>query len=157
MVWSALRVLPPALSSAWPPTTTRLSWTVTVRLAIYPAAGTESDHRGTQTPLHQMRRGAKHAAAQRLRAILANDDRAVTLHTVAARTDRALLPTTVAALLDRDDQRRAQRAQTWRQHCAETRRIQASYENLIATSAHTAQRERKPQCGTRLRARNVNA
>ena len=69
-----------------------------------------------------MGRGTTHAAAHALHMILtANDDRARTMHAVAARTDRELLRPKVAALLDRNDQRRADRAQAWRQHSAPKR------------------------------------
>ena len=92
-------------------------------LAIYPAVTNEAHqhHHGADTGIHQMHRGTKHAAAQAFHTILtANDDRAATMHTVAARADRELLPAAVAALLDRNDQRRADRAQAWRQHTAQT-------------------------------------
>jgi hypothetical protein len=64
-----------------------------------------------------MHRGTKHAAAHALQTIVtANDDRAATKHAVAQRTDRQLLPAVVAALLERNDERRAERARTWRHH-----------------------------------------
>jgi hypothetical protein len=94
-----------------------------------------------------MRRGTKHAAAHALHSILtANDDRTRTMHTVAARTDRQLLPTIVAALLDRNDQRRAQRAQAWRQYSAQTRARDAAFER-IATRQRAAKRERSRGMG----------
>jgi hypothetical protein len=113
-------------------------------LAIYPAVANEADHhrRGADTDIHQMHRGTKHTAAQCFRMILANDDRAATMHTVAARTDRELLPTVVAALLDRNDQRRAHRAEAWRQHTAQTRPHETAYERITATTRLAAQRER---------------
>ena len=90
-----------------------------------------------------MRRGTKHAAAHALHTILtANDDRAATMHTVAARTDRELLPAAVAALLDRNDQRRADRAQAWRQHTAQNRARDAAYQRLTATTQQAAPRQR---------------
>jgi hypothetical protein len=90
-----------------------------------------------------MRRGTKHAAAHALHTILtANDDRPRTMHAVAARTDRGLLPTAVAALLDRNDQRRADRAQAWRQHIAQTRAREAAYQRFAATTQQAAERER---------------
>lgn len=63
-------------------------------LAIYPAVSNEADHhrRGAHTGIHQMHRGTTHAAAQGLQMIVANDDRAATMHTVAARTDPELCP-----------------------------------------------------------------
>jgi ATP-dependent exoDNAse (exonuclease V) alpha subunit len=114
-------------------------------LAIYPAVinETHQHHHGADTGIHQTRRGTKHAAAQAFHTILtANDDRAATMHTVAARTDRELLPAAVAALLDRNDQRRADRAQAWRQHTAQNRARDAAYQRLTATTQQAAQRQR---------------
>jgi conjugative relaxase-like TrwC/TraI family protein len=114
-------------------------------LAIYPAVTNEADqhHHGADTGLHQTHRGPKHAAALAFHTIVtANDDRAATMHTVAARTDRDLLPAAVAALLDRNDQRRADRAQAWRQHTAQNRARDAAYRRLTATTQQAAQRQR---------------
>ena len=114
-------------------------------LAIYPAVTNEADqhHHSADTGIHQMHRGTKHAAAHALHMILtANDDRARTMHAVAARTDRDLLPTIVAALLDRNDQRRAHRAQAWRQHTAQTRAREAAYQRFTATRQQATQRQR---------------
>jgi ATP-dependent exoDNAse (exonuclease V) alpha subunit len=114
-------------------------------LAIYPAVTNEADqhHHGADTGIHHMHRGTKHAAAHALHTIVTtNDDRAATMHTVAARTDRELLPTTVAALLDRNHQRRADRAQAWRQHTAQNRARDAAYQRLTATRQQAAQRQR---------------
>ena len=114
-------------------------------LAIYPAVTNETHqhHHGADTGIHQTHRGTKHAAAQAFHTILtANDDRAATMHTVAARTDRELLPAAVAALLDRNDQRRADRAQAWRQHTAQNRARDAAYQRLTATRQQAAQRQR---------------
>jgi len=114
-------------------------------LAIYPAVTNEAHqyHPGADTGIHQTHRGTKHAAAQAFHTILtANDDRAATMHTVAARTDRELLPAAVAALLDRNDQRRADRAQAWRQHTAQNRAREAAYQRLTATTQQAAQRQR---------------
>jgi AAA domain/TrwC relaxase len=114
-------------------------------LAIYPAVTNEAHqhHHGADTGIHQTHRGTKHAAAQAFHTILtANDDRAATMHTVAARTDRELLPAAVAALLDRNDQRRADRAQAWRQHTAQNRARDAAYQRLTATRQQAAQRQR---------------
>ena len=87
-------------------------------LAIYPAVTNEAHqhHDSVDAAIHQMRRGTRHSAAHQFRVILANDDRARTVHTIAACTDRKLLPTVVAALLDRNDQRRDDRARAWRRH-----------------------------------------
>jgi AAA domain len=114
-------------------------------LAIYPSVTNEAHQHqhGADTGIHQMRRGTKHAAAHALHVILtANDDRASTMHTVAARTDRELLPTVVAALLDRSDQRRADRAQAWRRHSAQTHARETAYERITATRQQTRERER---------------
>jgi conjugative relaxase-like TrwC/TraI family protein len=114
-------------------------------LAIYPAVTNEAPqhHHGADTGIHQTHRGTKHAAAQAFHTILtANDDRAATMHTVAARTDRQLLPAAVAALLDRNNQRRADRAQAWRQHTAQNRARDAAYQRLTATTQQAAQRQR---------------
>jgi hypothetical protein len=113
-------------------------------LAIYPAVTNEAHqhHHGADTAIHQMRRGTKNAAAHYFRMILANDDRARTMHTVAARTDRELLPTIVAALLDRNDKRCADRAQAWCRHSAQTRVREAAYERFTTTRHQAAQRER---------------
>jgi conjugative relaxase-like TrwC/TraI family protein len=112
-------------------------------LAIYPAVTNEAHQHDTETGIHQIHRGTKHTAANSLHAILtANDDRARTMHTVAARTDRQLLPTIVAALLDRNDQRRAERAQAWRQYSAQTRARDAAYHRIAATRQRASHRER---------------
>jgi conjugative relaxase-like TrwC/TraI family protein len=112
-------------------------------LAIYPAVTNEAHQHDTETGIHQMHRGTKHAAAHSLHAILtANDDRARTMHAVAARTDRQLLPTIVAALMDRNDQRRAERAQAWRHYSAQTRAREAAFERIGATRQRAAHRER---------------
>ncbi len=119
-------------------------------LAIYPAVTNEAHqhHPGTDTGIHQMHRGTKHAAAHALHTILtANDDRAATMHTVAARTDRELLPAAVAALLARNDQRRADRAQAWHQHTAQNRARDAAYQRLTATRQQAAQRHRSHDRG----------
>jgi conjugative relaxase-like TrwC/TraI family protein len=118
-------------------------------LAIYPAVTNEAHHhRDADIDIHQIHRGTKRAAAHALHTILtANDDRPRTMHTVAARTDRALLPTTVAALLDRNDQRRADRAQAWRQHTAQNRARDAAYQRLTATRQQAAQRQRSRDRG----------
>jgi len=118
-------------------------------LAIYPAVTNEAHqhHHGADTAVHQMRRGTKNAAAHYFRMILANDDRARTMHTVAARTDRELLPTTVAALLDRNDQRRAARVPGWGRHSAEPRAREAAYQRITATRQQATQRQRSRSRG----------
>ncbi len=114
-------------------------------LAIYPAVTNEAHqhHHGADTAIHQVHRGTTRAASHALHTIVtANDDRARTMHTVAARTDRDLLPTVVAALLHRNDQRRADRAQAWRQHRAQTHARETAYERISATRQQSRQRER---------------
>jgi hypothetical protein len=114
-------------------------------LAIYPAVTNEAHQHqpGADTGIHQIRRGTTHAAAHALHMVLtANDDRAHTMHTVAARTDRDLLPPKVAALLDRNDQRRADRTQAWRQHRTQTRARETAYERITATRQQSRERER---------------
>jgi len=114
-------------------------------LAVYPAVTNEADHHrpAVATFIHQMHRGTKHAAAHALHTILiANDERARTMHTVAARTDHEFLPAIVAELLDRNDQRRADRAQAWRQHIAQTRAREAAFERITAPRRQSRERER---------------
>ena len=94
-----------------------------------------------------LRGGTKNAAAHYFRMILANDDRARTMHTVAAGTDRELLPTIVAALLDRNDQRRNSRAQAWRRHSAQTRARDTAYQRITTTRRWTAERQRSRDQG----------
>jgi conjugative relaxase-like TrwC/TraI family protein len=119
-------------------------------LAIYPAVinETHQHHHGADTGIHQTRRGTKHAAAQAFHIMLtANDDPVATMHSVAARTDRELLPAAVAALLHRNGQRRADRAQAWRQHTAQNRARDAAYQRLTATRQQAAQRQRSRDRG----------
>jgi ATP-dependent exoDNAse (exonuclease V) alpha subunit len=120
-------------------------------LAIYPAVANEAHqhHPGADTGIHQMRRGTKDAAANALHAIVtANDDRARTMYAVAEHTDRELLPSVVATLLDRNDRRRADRAEAWRQHTAQTRARETAYERIVATKQQSRGRERS-RCADR--------
>jgi len=116
-------------------------------LAIYPAAIDEATQQGADVGIHQLRRGTKNVAAQSFRTIIANDDRARTMHTIAARSQRAQLPTVVAALLDRNDQRRAERARAWRRHAAEDRAREATYQRMAVASHQTSQRQRNRSRG----------
>ncbi len=75
----------------------------------------------------------KRAATRHFRRILANDDRAHTMHTVAANTDLRMLPDIVSALVDRNERRRTQRARAWGREGAQTRARQAAYQ-LFATA-----------------------
>ena len=68
-----------------------------------------------------MRRGNKYTAAHSLRMILANDDHPLTMHAHAERTQHHQLPAVVADLLERNDQRRTERRDAWRQHIAAER------------------------------------
>jgi len=113
-------------------------------LAIYPAVTNEAyDHQGDDAGIHQTSRGTRRAAAHALyHVVTANDDRARTMHTVVARTQRESLPDRVAALLERNDQRRARRAQAWRQHAAQTDAREASLQRLSATTYEHIARER---------------
>jgi conjugative relaxase-like TrwC/TraI family protein len=108
---------------------------------IYQPITGESDHEHSSLAagdqIHTLRRGNKHAAAHYFRMILANDDRPRTMHAEAERTDRDQLPEVVATLLDRNDERRARRASTWRQHNAAERGRAAAFERITATSRDT--------------------
>jgi hypothetical protein len=68
------------------------------------------------------------------RMILANDDRQITVHAEDEHTQRHQLPDAVAALLDRDDSRRANRSEIWRQHNATARAHQATYQRFAAAA-----------------------
>ncbi|WP_406817136.1 MobF family relaxase [Mycobacterium sp. M23085] len=123
-------------------------------LAIYPLVTSEAHqhHQGTDTGIHRMYRGTRHAAAYALHTIVtANDDRAHTMHSVADRTDRELLPMVVAALLDRNDRRRADRAAAWRQHTTQSRARDAAYQRItIATRQASRERSRTRGYGLEL-------
>ncbi len=88
----------------------------------------------------QVERGG--SVAQCLRAIAANDQRPLTLHTEARQTDPELLPDSINELLDRDDQRRATRGEAWRHHSAAARNFHAACERMTAAAEHTADRSR---------------
>jgi hypothetical protein len=113
-------------------------------LAIYPAVTNEAHQHthGSDTVIHQTRRGTKHTATQHFRTILANDDRAHTIHTVAADTDPRLLADMVAVLVDRNERRRTQRARAWRREGAQTRARQAAYQRFATARQQAAARER---------------
>jgi len=121
---------------------------------IYQPITGESDHEHARlasgAQIHNLRRGNKHAAAHYFRMILANDDRPHTMHAEAERTERDLLPAIVAALLDRNDQRRADRAQTWRRYTTQNRAREAAFERITATTPLAAQRERSRGYGLEL-------
>jgi len=112
-------------------------------LAIYPACTNEAHqhHHGVDASIHNLNHGTKQAAAHYFRLILANDDRALTMHNVAGRTHREFLPTVVAALLDRNDQRHADRAQAWRLRISEARVREAAY-RLLTTRQQACARQR---------------
>ena len=119
-------------------------------LAIYPAVTTEADqHSGDSEGIHHLQHGTKHAAAKCFRMILANDDRAATMHAVAARTDPELLPTTVVALLQRNEQRRAHRAQAWRRHSAQDRARAATMERITTTMRQESARRSRSRSRSR--------
>jgi hypothetical protein len=75
--------------------------------------------------------------------ILANGDRPRTMHAEAERTQAHLLPPVVADPLERNERRRANRRETWRQHDADARRRAAAYERIAETQARTKTSERK--------------
>jgi conjugative relaxase-like TrwC/TraI family protein len=106
---------------------------------IYTRAAGEADqehrHLVDDGEVHQMRRGTKYSAAHHLRMILANDERARTLHAHAERTPPHQLPPVVADLLERNEQRRTNRREIWRQHSASERRREAAYQRLTQTRA----------------------
>jgi conjugative relaxase-like TrwC/TraI family protein len=110
---------------------------------IYQPIRGESDHEhgrlASGSEIHTLRRGNKHAAAHYFRMILANDDRPRTMHAEAERTDRGLLPDAVSTLLDRNDRRRAERAERWRQHNAQARAHARAYERFTAASRDTTE------------------
>jgi ATP-dependent exoDNAse (exonuclease V) alpha subunit len=113
-------------------------------LAIYPAVTNEAHQHthGSDAVIHQTRRGTKHTATQHFRTIIANDDRAHTMHTVAADTDPRLLPDIVAALVDRNERRRTQRARAWRREGGQTRARQAAYQRFATARQQAAAHER---------------
>jgi conjugative relaxase-like TrwC/TraI family protein len=113
---------------------------------IYQPITGEGDHEHAapvaEPEIHRLRRGNKYAAAHYFRVILANDDRPRTMHAEAERTQAHLLPAVVADLLDRNDHRRADRRETWRQHNAEARRRTAAYERVAETHTRAKTSER---------------
>ncbi|MDV3324194.1 AAA family ATPase, partial [Mycobacterium avium subsp. hominissuis] len=116
-------------------------------VAIYPAVINEAhqhQHDGPTPVAQEMRRGTKHQAAAALHTILtANDDRAQTMHAVAEQTDRAALPNALAKMLDHNDNRRAERAHTWRQHIVDAWARDAALERTIRSQrTHEQQRSR---------------
>jgi hypothetical protein len=114
---------------------------------IYQPITGEADHEHGRVPdgsdIHLLRRGNKYSAAHHFRMILANDDRARTMHAEAERTERHLLPERVTALLDRNDERRAARAHAWGQHQAQVRSREARYERVAEAARAGAQRSRE--------------
>jgi conjugative relaxase-like TrwC/TraI family protein len=114
---------------------------------IYQPITGEADHEHGRVPdgrdIHLLRRGNKYSAAHHFRTILANDDRARTMHAEAERAERHLLPERVAALLDRNDERRATRVKAWRHHNAQARSRAASYERVAAATRAGEQRSRE--------------
>jgi len=113
---------------------------------IYQPITGEADHEHS-TPvagsqIHRLRRANKYAAAHYFRVILANDDRPRTMHAEAERTPAHLLPPVVADLMERNEQRRADRRQTWLQHHAEAHRRAKSYERVTETCTQASGRDR---------------
>jgi hypothetical protein len=106
---------------------------------IYQPITGEADHEHA-TPvagleIHRLRRGNKHAAAHYFRMILANDDRRRTMHAEAERSEADVLPPVIAGLLERNEHRRANRRETWRQHHADARRRAAAHDRVAETHA----------------------
>jgi hypothetical protein len=108
---------------------------------IYSRDDTEADQthdrRVESSDIHQLRRGTKYSAAQRLRSISANDDRPRTVHVQAQQTDRELLPAIIGRVLDRHEQRLRSRGIAWSQHTTSARDFRAAYERLAAAAPST--------------------
>lgn len=102
---------------------------------IYQRSTDEGDHehsgRTADSHLRCLVRGTTREAAHYFRAILANDDRARTMHAEAERTSRRHLPSAVANLLERNEQRRQARAAEWQQHAAVMRAREVAYERIL--------------------------
>jgi conjugative relaxase-like TrwC/TraI family protein len=113
---------------------------------IYIREPGEADHEHRHVlddgEVHQMRRGTKYSAAHHFRMIVANDDRARTMHAEAARTVREHRHPIVSALLERNEQRRGARQDTWRQHAAAERAWHAAYQRIADSAEHSAERSR---------------
>jgi conjugative relaxase-like TrwC/TraI family protein len=118
---------------------------------IYTREDGEADHQHRRLladdDVHQVRRGTKHAAAHYLRMILGNDDRPITMHAQAQRTPPHQLPRIVANLLARNEQRRAARRDTWRQHNTQEHARQAAYHRITQTQHNSAQRSHQRSRG----------
>jgi hypothetical protein len=84
---------------------------------LYRRFANEADHNHTNPAsadgIHVARRGNKYSAAHHLRMILANDDRARTMHAEAERTQHGVLPEVVTAPLQRNEDRRRARQAAW--------------------------------------------
>jgi conjugative relaxase-like TrwC/TraI family protein len=118
---------------------------------IYTREPGEADHEHRHVlddgEVHQLRRGTKYSAAHYFRMILANDDRARTMHAEAERTPREHRHPIVAALLERNEQRRGARQDTWRQHTAAEHAWQAAYQRIADTAEHSTERNRSRDHG----------
>lgn len=64
--------------------------------------------------------------------ILANDDRPLTMHAHAERTQHDQLPPVVADLLERNEERRTQRRESWRQHTGAERSRRAAQQRIVS-------------------------
>ena len=113
---------------------------------IYTREPGEADHEHRHVlddgEVHQLRRGTKYSAAHYFRIILANDDRAQTMHAKAERTAREHRHSIVAALLERNEQRRRLRQKTWRQHTTAERAWQAAYQRVADTAEQSVEQSR---------------
>lgn len=111
---------------------------------IYTHVSGEADHEHSAPVagdnMHVLRRGTKYAAAHYFRMILAHDERPRTMHSEAEHTDRELLPDIVGRLLDRNEARRAERQQAWRDHTAAQRAFHERYQRLADDIGRAADR-----------------
>jgi conjugative relaxase-like TrwC/TraI family protein len=113
---------------------------------VYQRIGGEADHEHSRivagADIHVLRRGNKYSAAHHFRTILANDDRARTMHAEAERTERYLLPQPVSDLLAAQEQRRSARSAVWREHSAAGRAAAAAYERMATVADRDRDRDR---------------
>ncbi|QEN17632.1 MobF family relaxase (plasmid) [Mycolicibacterium sp. ELW1] len=113
---------------------------------VYQRISGEADHEHSRivagADIHVLRRGNKYSAAHHFRTILANDDRARTMHAEAERTERHLLPQPVSDLLVTQEQRGHTRSAVWREHSAAGRAAAAAYERMATVAERDRDRSR---------------
>ena len=102
----------------------------------------DHEHSGPHIGMHVARRGTKHAAAQALQMILANDDRPRTMHAEAEHTAREHLPDIVGEVLDRHEQRRGTWRAAWREHTRAQQSLHQAYERFRAGVERSTGRSR---------------